>query len=282
MTGTSRTSRMSPRRHTPRGWKASLRIAGVLLALAALAPSAPGRAESPPDVWAAWAEILSAHTRAVDSTVGTTVDYRALSSPPVAASWRTLVDGLAGLPAPASRAEKLALWINAYNILAIDTVVHSYPIDSIRDVGSFLRPVWKRRAGVVAGRTVSLDEIEHAILRPLGDARMHAAIVCASTSCPSLRREPFTAAHLDAELDGAMRRWLASPTKGLRIDRDGGRVTVSRIFHWFAGDFDALGGVRAVVTRYAPEADRAWLQQHADDATLDYFDYDWSLNDVRR
>ena len=152
-------------------------------------------------------------------------------------------------------------------------------IRSIRDAGSFLRPVWKREAGIAAGRSVTLDEIEHEILRPMAEPRIHAAIVCASTSCPSLRRTPFTAASLDAELDDAMTRWLASPEKGLRIERAAARITISRIFDWFEEDFEARGGVLAVVTRYAPEADRAWLAENGARAELDYFDYDWSLNE---
>ena len=274
---TLRATRVDPR--TPRAGLYGAYGAIVLLALAV--PGRPARAadEVPEDPWPVWAEMLSTHTRSVETKAGTVVDYRALSAGPDAARWRALVEGLAGRPAPATRAETLALWINAYNILAIDTVVRSYPVASIRDVGSFLRPVWKRAAGVVAGRTVSLDEIEHAILRPLGDPRIHAAIVCASTSCPSLRRTPFTAGGIDVELDRAVRDWLANRDKGLRIDRQAQALTVSRIFHWFEGDFDALGGVRTVIARYAPEADRPWLGEHADTAALDYFDYDWALND---
>jgi hypothetical protein len=83
-------------------------------------------------------------------------------------------------------------------------------IASIRDIGSLLRPVWNREAGRVGRRARSLGEIEHEILRPLGDPRIHGAIVCASVSCPPLRREPFAAARLDAQLDDQMRRWLAT------------------------------------------------------------------------
>ena len=78
-----------------------------------------------------------------------------------------------------------------------------------------------------------------------------------------------------------MHRWLASPTKGLRVDRAANQITVSRIFDWFEEDFEPTGGVRAVISRYAPDSDRAWLAAHAGNASLDHFDYDWSLNDVR-
>jgi hypothetical protein len=75
-----------------------------------------------------------------------------------------------------------------------------------------------------------------------------------------------------------MHRWLAEPRKGLRIDRAEERITVSRIFDWFEEDWQALGGVRAAVSRYAPLADRAWLARYAATADLELFDYDWTLN----
>ncbi len=247
---------------------------------AALVFAAPVSASEPGYV-AGWGEVLAAHTRGVETTVGTTVDYAALRGP-AAGAWRTVVRSLAEAPEPPGRDQKLALWINAYNILAIDMVVRNGPVESIRDIGNFIVPVWKREAGTVAGRGVSLDRIEHEILRAMGEPRIHAAIVCASTSCPSLRRSPFTAAELDAQLDDALRRWLASPEKGLRIDRAANRVTVSKIFDWFEEDFGVLGGVRKVLAKYAPERDRAWLAGHVRGASLDHFDYDWTLNRVQR
>ncbi len=226
----------------------------------------------------AWARVLDRHSLSVDRTVGTVVDYRGLRDAPAREDWVRLLEQLARAPAPNTRAEALALWIDAYNILAIDTVLRAWPVDSIRDAGSLLWPVWRKQAGSVAGRRVTLHEIEHDILRELDDPRIHAAIVCASTSCPSLRRTPYRAGEIDAQLDEAMRAWLASPTKGLAIDRARRRIRLSRIFDWFEDDFDALGGVPAVLVRYAPEADRAWLEQNARNADLVYFDYDWSVN----
>jgi hypothetical protein len=86
-----------------------------------------------------------------------------------------------------------------------------YPIDSIRSIGSFFSPVWKKTAGEIGGRSYTLYEIEHEILRPMGEPRIHAAIVCASLSCPPLRREPYRAAELEAQLEDNVRRWLADP-----------------------------------------------------------------------
>ena len=101
-------------------------------------------------------------------------------------------------------------------------------------------------------------------------------------SCPSLTREPFRAETLDAQLDDALRSFLASPSKGLRVDRAARTVTLSKIFDWFEGDFEASGGVLAVATRHAPEADRIWLAENSASVDVEYFDYDWTLNDTTR
>lgn len=224
-----------------------------------------------------WGAILARHTREVPDAAGVRVDYRALARSP---DWRRLVAGLdlAEPEGPEGRDERLAFWIDAYNVLAIDLVVRHPDIASIRDIGSLLRPVWNREAGRVGGRPRSLGEIEHEILRPMGDPRIHGAIVCASVSCPPLRRTPFTPARLDAALDEQMRRWLANPEKGLRIDRKSGTLHLSRVFDWFAEDFEASGGVLAFVSRFAPAPDREWLAAHASRLEIRHLPYDWSLN----
>ncbi len=222
-----------------------------------------------------WARMLERHTVAVDDTAGVRVDYRALRGDP---DWERLLASLerADPEALATRAERLAFWINVYNVLAIDVVRRHYPVESIRDVGSLLRPVWKREAGRVGGEPRTLHEIEHEILRPMGEPRIHAAIVCASTSCPSLRREPYRAERLDAQLDDALRAFLADPNKGSRLEPEAGVLRVSRIFRWFEEDF---GDVLAFLEPQLPEATRAWLAGHGDSVRLRHFDYDWSLND---
>ena len=227
-----------------------------------------------------YGRLLERHTRVVADTAGTHVDYAALRADP---EWQQLLDGLAVAPQPAvsaAQAERLAYWINAYNMLAIDMVVRNYPVASIRDIGSLLRPVWKRDAGKAGGRVVTLDEIEHAILRPIGDPRMHVAIVCASTSCPSLTREPFRAERLDAQLDAAARAFVANTEKGARIES--GSLRISKIFDWFGEDFVASGGVLAFVRRHASPDLRAAIDRLGPRPQLLFFDYDWSLNGIGR
>jgi hypothetical protein len=228
-----------------------------------------------------YAEILERYTRDVSDLARVRVDYRALTASP---DWKRLVQSLADSEPGRlrSRNEKLAFWANAYNILAIDLVVRHYPIDGIKDVGSLFSPVWKKSAGTIGDRSYSLDEIEHGIVRPLGDPRGHVAVVCASLSCPPLPRVPWSAVRLDDQLDDAMRLWLADPRKGLRIDRKTRTVHMSRIFEWFEEDFEASGGALAFVAPFLDDGDRAWLRDEGAGARIAYFDYDWSLNDLGR
>jgi hypothetical protein len=256
-----------------------LRIAGLVLAVTG---SSGGRAGAAACFDAAlWGSLLARYSAEVADPAGVRVDYRALGADP---AWRGLVAGLAGCdPATlGSREERLTFWINAYNVLAIDVVVVHYPVASIRDAGSLLRPVWKRPAGRIGGRARSLDEIEHGILRPLGDPRIHAAIVCASTSCPSLRREPYEAARIDAQLDDALRRFLADPRKGAAFDPEAGRLRLSRIFAWFEEDFASRGGVLAFLLPRLPEEIRTAVAARPGAVRVEYFDYDWRLNDLVR
>ena len=245
----------------------------VALVGSAIALAAPASAND----LALYASLLDRHTRPVADLARVRVDYPAIAR---SADWKQLVAGLAAadLASIRSREQQIAFWVNAYNILAIDLVAAHYPIASIRDIGSLLRPVWKRPAGTVAGRSMTLDAIEHGIIRPFGDPRTHAVVVCASTSCPALPRTPLAPERLDAQLDTAVRQWLADPGKGLRIDRTAGTIHLSKIFDWFEEDFASAGGVLEFVERYAPEGDRDWLRAHGATSEIDYFDYDWAVN----
>lgn len=162
-----------------------------------------------------------------------------------------------------TRSEKLAFYINAYNVAAIRKVLEKYPTASIRDAGD---GVWKQDAITLAGKAISLDAIEHKILRPMGDARMHFAIVCASLSCPDLRREAYSAAKLNSQLDDQTRRFLANAAKGLRVE--GNKIYQSAIFNWFKDDFKDVAKFQGRYVKNLPaQAERIELP------------YDWKLNE---
>ncbi|MCZ6785017.1 MAG: DUF547 domain-containing protein [Proteobacteria bacterium] len=254
-----------------------MRRFACLLALAAAAlPALPAAALDE----VLYAGLLRQHTREVNDLARVRVDYAAIAR---SADWKKLVASLAATDTATlrSRDEKLAFWVNAYNILAIDLVAKNYPLESIRDIGSFFSPVWKHEAGRIGGKPYSLDQIEHEIVRPMGDPRTHSAVICASTSCPALRREPFSAARLDAQLDDAMRTWMADPGKGLKLDRADDTVHLSKIYDWFEEDFAAQGGAVKFAARYAPDDTKAWLKANATRADVEYFDYDWRVNALR-
>lgn len=249
------------------------------LALSVIVVGIAGAAKAEP--WQRYASLLERHTRETSDLAQTRVDYEALRGAP---EWSAFLAELeqvdpSGL---ASRAERLAFWINAYNAFAIDVVVKGNPEQSIRDLGTrFLAPVWDKPAGRLAGRSYSLGQIEHEILRPMGDPRIHGAIVCASLSCPPLARTPYRAETLEADLTRNLERWIAHPGKGVRVDREARTLQLSKIFDWFEDDFEKSGGVVAFVARYARVEDRPWLAREGPNARLRYLDYDWTLNRLR-
>ena len=249
-------------------------MGGLLIVLLG---AATGRAEGP------YARMLAAHVRpgTVSGLRANLVDYAALSADP---DYRRALAELEAAPPVALSRDRdgLAFWLNAYNLLAIRGVVERYPIRSLRDAGSLLFPIWRKKLGVVARTERSLDEIEHGILRKrFADPRIHLALVCASLSCPDLRTEPYAGARLDQQLDDQARRFLGNPTKGLALADDGRGVRVSRIFEWYAGDFAPSGGVASFLREHAPAALRPSLAG-LEDSDLTYFGYDWTLNDASR
>lgn len=169
-------------------------------------------------------------------------------------------------PAGASENKQKAFWINAYNFLTIDLIVREGERESIRDLGGLFSSPWTKFSWEIAGREYTLDFIEHDILRPLGDPRIHFAINCASVSCPDLRGEAYQAEDLNVQLDDQVKQTLANPGKGLW--REGDRVYVSKIFDWFDEDFNG-GDVQG------------WLRENADISdqfSVRYLKYDWALN----
>jgi len=186
-----------------------------------------------------------------------------------------------------TREQRYAYWINAYNAFTVHLVLSRYPLESIQDIGTTLSPVWKKEfvpLGHLYGEgstdLISLDTIEHRILRPqFEDARVHAAVNCASESCPALAAEAFRAEELDAQLDARVQAWLSDPTLN-RYDETERRAEVSAIFDWFKSDFTReAGSVEAWIARHGPESARWMAEGEVDVRTLDY---SWKLNDVPR
>ena len=189
-----------------------------------------------------------------------------------------------------TRAEQLAFWMNTYNALTLKAVLDHYPIKSIKDIGSALKSVWDKLTFKVMGDSLTLNQIEHKILRAqFKDPRIHMAINCASIGCPPLANEPLQAERLDEQFKRLTERFLATPSN-FNIDRSSEVVYVSSLFKWFGDDFVGKYGdefkrsgfrekenaVLNYIGLHLNPADQAFLRRNR--FKVKYLDYDWGLN----
>jgi len=217
------------------------------------------------------------------------VDYAAWKATGHAAL-KTYLTKLQSLdPRKLNRAEQFAYWANLYNAKTIDVVLDQYPVDSIREItinegllGFLKKSVgaggpWKAKIIKVAGHDLSLDDVEHTIMRPIfKDPRVHYAVNCASYGCPNLLREAFTGVKLNEQLDNNAKAYINHP-RG--IDVQGSSVKASSIYQWFQADFGGTeAGVLDHVRKYASNDLKAKLK--GKDSIASY-NYDWSLNSTQ-
>lgn len=175
-----------------------------------------------------------------------------------------------------SKEEKMAFWINAYNAFTVKLIVDNYPVSSIKDIKRgivFVNTVWDIKFIKIGGETYDLNNIEHGILRTkYKDARIHAAVNCASYSCPRLRNEAYTADKLDAQLSDAMHSFINDPARNKVTAQ---KAELSEIFKWFSGDFTRDGGsIRGFINKYAD-------QKLSANGKITHLDYDWRLNEAK-
>ncbi len=184
--------------------------------------------------------------------------------------------------APARPQAKLAFWINAYNAVTVRGILREYPTTSIRNHTAKLLGynIWKDLLLSVGGNPYSLDQIEHEVLRKLGEPRIHFAIVCASRSCPRLLAEAYTADKLDAQLTRNAQVFFAN-SGNFQYDSQRQTFQLSSILKWFGEDF---GNTQATQLRtiapYLPSRE-AYDAAVANKVSVSYLDYDWGLNDAR-
>ncbi|MEM1277622.1 MAG: DUF547 domain-containing protein [Pseudomonadota bacterium] len=265
--------------------------AAVALALVTAASAAPDA-----ELWDRWTPYDPVSTKTVDHSAwdqltrkyvsggGETValvDYRGI------AGERAVLDGYLQLLSSTNvgaldRPEQFAFWANLYNALTVRVILDHYPQETIRDIdispGFFADGPWGAKLITVEGVELSLDDIEHRIMRPIWqDPRVHYAVNCASIGCPDLHKGAFVAATLDAQLEEAARAFVNHP-RGAQVA--GGDLYVSSIYEWFKEDFGGRdAGVIAHLKQYAepPLANQlANIRRISDD------DYDWSINDTAR
>ncbi len=260
---------------------------------AALGVAGGARADGFDATHAAWSVLLRRHVRAQPGGHATRLHYAGMAAD--RAELRRYLATLSAVPAGAFAAwpgpERQAFLLNAYNAFTVELVLGSYPgLASIRDLGSLFGTPWKRRWIPLLGAEVSLDDIEHAMLRRRGaydDPRVHFAANCASVGCPALREEAYAAATLDAQLDDQARRFMGDRSRN-RWNAAAQRLELSKIFDWYGEDFRL--GHRGIVS--LPDFTARFADVLADDpsarerirsgkAAVAFLDYDWALNDTR-
>ncbi|MGD2186724.1 MAG: DUF547 domain-containing protein [Desulfobacterales bacterium] len=177
-----------------------------------------------------------------------------------------------------SQSEQFAFYTNAYNAWTIKLILSRYPgLKSIKDLGSIFKSPWEKKFVRLDNKVITLDDIEHNILRPrFKDPRVHFAINCSATGCPPIRPEPYLGDSLEQQLDHSTRTFLNN-SNNYRLD--GNIFYVSRIFKWFSEDFsdDVLG----FYLKYAESDLKKALTEKKDTLQIKYLNYDWSLNDTQ-
>ena len=169
--------------------------------------------------------------------------------------------------------EQLAYWVNLYNALTVNLILENYPISSIKRIGGiFSFGPWNNPIITVADQSLSLNDIEHRILRPIWqDPRIHYVVNCASLSCPNLPKTALSGLNAEFILEESAKAFISSP-KG--VTRQGNTLVLSSIYDWYADDF---GGSESKVLEHISQYNRAgYLKNWQGD--IDYR-YDWDLNE---
>lgn len=181
-----------------------------------------------------------------------------------------------------NRPEQMAYWINLYNALTVNTILGHYPVRSIKDIdispGLFANGPWDAKLLHIEGERISLNDIEHRILRPIWrDPRIHYAVNCAAIGCPDLQDRAYVPEELDQMLDEAAVRFINHP-RGASVDKQG-RLVLSSIYKWFGEDFgDDLDRILEHIREYA--SDELKDKIPTDGRVKVKYRYDWSLNDA--
>ena len=240
--------------------------------------------------YASWEALLKKHVRWLPDNKQSRVNYKGFAAD--RADLKKVLDGMSAVPKAEfdkwTKPQQMAFLINAYNAFTVEVILTKYPdLKSIKDLGNFVTPTWKKKFFTLLGEERHLDWIEHEQLRPkYADPRVHVAVNCASIGCPALFSESFTATKMEAQLEDGMRRFLGDPTRNRYAD---GKLEVSNIFKWFREDFEkgnkGFAKLEDVFAKYADQlasapADREKIR--AKSVPIANLDYDWSLNDVGR
>ena len=225
----------------------------------------------------AWNRFLQLYVKADNSGLNQ-VDYARVSKAD-SQVLHTYLQALRKVPVShLKRTEQRAYWINLYNALTVRLIIDYYPVKSIQDIdldtGLFSSGPWGKKLIRVEGELLSLNDIEHRILRPIWkDPRLHYAVNCASVGCPDLQSRAFNATNTEVMLDSAAAAYINSSRGAMMID---GALVASKIYLWFQDDF---GGSDSAVLAHLKKYANAGLTRDLSTVTeiADYA-YDWTLN----
>ncbi|MEM1130419.1 MAG: DUF547 domain-containing protein [Pseudomonadota bacterium] len=229
----------------------------------------------------AWAAFLDTNLRR--STDGVhLVAYGDVSPQDIAELDRYLRDLVDTPVLQLNRNEQLAYWINLYNALTVRLVLREYPVRSIRDInlggGGVAGGPWAAKLVTVEGNRISLNDIEHRIIRPIWrDPRIHYAVNCAAIGCPNLAASPWRGDGVNAALEAAGRAYVNNP-RGVSFRRNGPHV--SRIYDWFVEDFG--GNEQAVLDHLLRFAEPDLTTRLREEGRISGQFYDWRLNDAAK
>ena len=241
---------------------------------------------------AGWTALLKKHVVLLRDGQASQVRYAALRSDRAAVgAYLALLSAVSvDTFSTFSKSEQKAFLINAYNAFTVELILTKYPaLKSIKDLGKLLSTPWKVQWITLLGSKVSLDGIEHEMLRQRGrfdDPRIHFAVNCASVGCPMLREEAFVPERLDQQLDDQTQRFMTDRTRN-RFNPKSGELELSKIFSWYGEDFRqghmGITSLSVFVARYADRlADDASGQASVRNPKTDvvFLEYDWALNDA--
>ena len=280
-----------------RSEKFSLRRASILfLAIITILCGASAQAAPKAELWARWQKHDPANRQKINHgdwdrflkqyvvTTDPSAIYRVRYHAVTVEDRKILKGYLQAMQAVAvsnySRAEQQAYWINVYNAATVDMILSRFPVASIRDInispGLLARGPWGAKLFSIEGERLSLDDIEHRILRPIWkDSRLHYALNCASLGCPNLQAEAYTADNTEALLERGAREFINHP-RGVAIQK--GRLQVSSIYVWFQEDFGGdAEGLMEHWQQYANPRLADALEKYSGGLA---HDYDWRLNGV--
>ena len=282
-----------PHQLSRRSLLSSAAATGLGLAATATLPVQSAKAGPEADLWDRWMEYTPRSTVQVDNSLFDEIlkQHRHLSPDNVSlinyadlkgrdeSSLNRYLDLLQDTDVDSlSRAEQFAYWGNFYNALTLKVIIDHYPVASIRDIdispGFFSNGPWGAKLVTVMGEDLSLDDMEHRILRPIWrDPRVHYVVNCASIGCANIQAHAWRARTLYGDLNTAAADYVNHPRGASVID---GELKASTIYSWFVEDFDVDGGVVQHFKQYGSPALKSQL---ADITRVSDYDYDWALND---